>query len=311
MSISEFGLIRRYFTRPLSNRSVNQLGIGDDCALMAVPAGHELAITTDTMVEGVHFFAGADPRQLGHKLLAVNLSDLAAMGAEPVAVTLALTIPKIDASWLSEFSQGMAQLAKQFSVDLIGGDTSSGPLTLTLQAMGLVPQGLALKRSGAKVGDFIFVTGCLGDAGLGLKIEQGYCCSSPERVLQQFHQPDPRIAEGLRLRNYASACIDLSDGIASDLKHILQHSGVGARLDWDKIPRSKQVDEYIQTSNDWLLPLTAGEDYQLCFTVDPDKVASIPIECTQIGEIEAEQGLRIQRSGRISQLEDKGFEHFS
>ncbi len=310
MSTSEFSLIQQYFTQPLKNCSVNQLGIGDDCALMTVPKGYELAISTDTMIEEVHFFANADPRQLGHKLLAVNLSDLAAMGANPVSLTLALTIHKIDNHWLSEFSQGLKKLAQQFSVDIIGGDTTSGALALTIQAMGLVPQGLALKRSGAKVGDLIFVTGCLGDAGLGLKIEQGYLCSSPEQALQQFHQPQPKIAEGIAIREYANACIDLSDGIASDLKHILKQSGVGARLDWEKIPRSKQVNEYILETDDWSLPLVAGEDYQLCFTVSPDKIDLIQIECTQVGTIEAEQGLRIQRSGIINNLEVKGFEHF-
>ncbi len=310
MSVSEFGLIKQYFTQPLNNTSINQLGIGDDCALMTVPTGYELVITTDTMVEGTHFFADVKPRQLGHKLLAVNLSDLAAMGATPVSLMLALTIPHIDEYWLSEFSQGLKKLAKQFSVDIIGGDTTSGSLTLTIQAMGIVPQGQALKRSNAKAGDFIFVTGTLGDAGLGLKIAQGYSCASAEQALQQFHQPEPKIYEGIAIRNYATACIDLSDGIASDVKHLLQLSGVGARLDWDKIPRSKQVDQYIKETGDWLLPLTAGEDYQLCFTVSPDKVDFIKIECTQVGVIEAKQGLRIQRFGVISDLEVKGFEHF-
>lgn len=310
MSISEFSLIRKYFTQPLKNSSVNQLGIGDDCALMNIPKDYELAISTDTMIEQVHFFTHANPKQLGHKLLAVNLSDLAAMGANPVSLTLALTMPKIDEHWLSGFSQGLKELAQQFSVDIIGGDTTSGSLALTVQAMGLIPRGQALKRSGAKTGDLIFVTGCLGDAGLGLKIEQGYLCSSPEQALQQFHQPQPKITEGIAIREYANACIDLSDGIASDLGHILQQSGVGAKLDWDKIPRSKQVNEYIQETDDWSLPLVAGEDYQLCFTVSPDKVDLIQIECTHVGIIEVEKGLRILRSGVVSHLEIKGFEHF-
>ncbi|KAF3977261.1 MAG: thiamine-phosphate kinase [Methylococcales symbiont of Iophon sp. n. MRB-2018] len=311
MPVTEFGLIKQYFSKPLKNTSVNHLGIGDDCALMSVPEGYELALTTDTMVEGVHFFANADPQQLGHKLLAVNLSDLAAMGADPVSATLALTLPKVNEVWLAAFSQGLSELANQFSVDIIGGDTTSGSLTLTIQAMGLIPKGQALKRSTAKIDDIICVTGCLGDAGLALKIEQGYACSIPEQALQQLHQPQPKVIEGLAIRNFASACIDLSDGIASDLNHILQQSGVGACLHWNNIPRTTQLNEYIDKTGDWMLPLSAGDDYQLCFTVSPNKIDLIQIACTQIGVIEAKQGLRILRSNVVSELEVKGFEHFS
>ncbi len=311
MSVSEFGIIKEYFSRQVTNTSVNHLGVGDDCALMSIPAGYELAITTDTMVEGVHFFAGADPKRLGHKLLAVNLSDLAAMGAEPVSITLALTVPEVNETWLKDFSEGLLNLAKQYSVDLIGGDTTSGSLTLTVQALGIMPKGQAMLRSTAKVGDMIFVTGCLGDAGLGLKIENGYPCSWPDKALERFHQPVPRVKEGLAIRDYATACIDLSDGIASDLKHILEKSVVGARIDWGKIPLSKEVDEYIKSTGDWQMPLSAGDDYELCFTVSPDKADLIQLDCTQVGVIEAEAGLRIQRFGVTEELVVKGFEHFS
>ncbi len=308
--MSEFSLIQQYFFQKKLKNSVNQLGIGDDCALMQVPIGNELAITTDTMVEGTHFFAGADPYQLGYKLLAVNLSDLAAMGAKPVSVTLALTLPEINNTWLKEFSDGFRGLANKFSVDLIGGDTTSGPLTLTVQAFGLLPNNQALKRSFAKIGDLIFVTGSLGDAGLGLKIEQGYSSSFPEQALRRFHQPEPRIDEGLSIRRYANACIDISDGVASDLRHILDQSRVGAKLNWDQLPLSQQVSEYIKVTDDWALPLTAGEDYELCFTVSPTKLNQIDIDCTQIGVIEEQQGLRIQRFGVTQELKVKGFEHF-
>jgi thiamine-monophosphate kinase len=243
--------------------------------------------------------------------LAVNLSDLAAMGATPVSITLALTLPKVDEEWLQAFSQGLNELTMQYAIDIIGGDTTSGPLTLTLQAMGLIPKGQALKRSSAQVGDFIYVTGCLGDAGLGLKIEQGYTDIISKQALKQFHQPQAKIKEGLSLRDYASACIDLSDGLASDLKHIVQQSGVGALLDWAKIPCSIAVKNYIQKTGDWMLPLSAGEDYQLCFTVNPNKVGLINIACTQIGMIEAEPGIRLLRFGILSDLEATGFEHFS
>ena len=311
MSVSEFGLIQRYFSSQAISNPVNRLGIGDDCALMSIPSGYELAITTDTMVENVHFFAGAEPKALGHKLLAVNLSDLAAMGAEPVSVTLALTLPEVDEDWLKGFSEGFFSLAKQFSIDLIGGDTTSGPLTLTVQALGIVPQGQAIKRSAAMPGDLIFVTGSLGEAGLGLKINTGYVCGSPEAALKQFYQPNPRVKEGLAIRAYANSCIDLSDGIASDLSHILEQSDVGARLDWDSLPLSREVNAYINATGDWVLPLSAGDDYELCFTVSPDKIDCINIECTQIGVIEKKPGLRIQRGGVTENLKVKGFEHFS
>jgi len=311
VAISEFGLIQRFFTTPLIVNPVNKLGVGDDCALMSIPDGYELAVTVDTMVEGVHFFAGANPEQLGRKLLAVNLSDLAAMGATPVSVTLALTLPEVNESWLQAFSQGFLDLAKSYSIDLVGGDTTKGPLTLTVQAMGLVPKGKALKRSGAKVGDLIFVTGSgLGDSGLGLKVEQGYSCDNSEWVLQKFHTPEPRVNEGIEIRQYASSCIDLSDGLASDLPHVLGKSSVGATLDWDKLPLSKAVKQYVELTGDWAMPLTAGEDYELCFTVAPADIDAINIKCTQVGIIESLKGLRVRRMGDVGELEVTGFEHF-
>lgn len=311
MPVSEFSLIQRYFTSQKVLNKVNRLGIGDDCALMSIPSGYQLAVTADTMVEDVHFFKGSNPKQLGHKLLAVNLSDLAAMGAEPVAATLALTLPKVDEAWLKQFSEGFLALAEQYSLDLIGGDTTVGSLTLTVQAMGLVPDGQALKRSGAKPGDLIFVTGQLGEAGLGLKIKTGYKGLSPEVALKQFNQPDPRIKEGLAIRKYASSCIDLSDGLASDLRHIIEKSSVGAELDWDSLPVSKQVRDYIEQTDDWALPLSAGEDYELCFTVSPENLDEINIDCTQVGIIDGGKGIRLQRLGKTEQLKVKGFEHFS
>ncbi|MDD1632430.1 MAG: thiamine-phosphate kinase, partial [Methylococcaceae bacterium] len=224
MPLTEFSLIERFFIRQTVKNSSTRLSIGDDCALLSLPDGYELAVTTDTMVENVHFFAGTDPEQLGHKLLAVNLSDLASMGAKPVSVMLALTLPKVDENWLTAFAKGFLSLAERYSVDLIGGDTTSGPLTLTVQAMGLVPQGKALLRSSALPGDLVYVTGSLGDAGLGLKISQGYHCTNPDAALQRFNQPDPRIEAGLALAGIANACIDISDGLAGDLGHILEQS---------------------------------------------------------------------------------------
>ena len=311
MALTEFGLIQRFFAQnPLTN-SVNQLGIGDDCALMEIPEGFQLAITTDTMVENVHFFKGADPKLLGHKLLAVNLSDLASMGAKPISVTLALTLPKVDEVWLSEFSKGFLTLAEKYQVDLIGGDTTQGALTLTVQALGLVPKNQAMIRSAAKIDDLIYVTGKMGDAGLGLKIKQGYQCENPEPALKQFNQPLPCITEGLALRNIANACIDISDGVAADLGHILEKSAVGANIDYAKLPLSLEVKAYIKETGDWQLPLMAGDDYQLCFTISPENRHKLNIECQQIGVIEAEMGLRILHSDKITTIKAQGYEHFS
>lgn len=311
MPISEFALIQRFFTQQRVKNPSTYLSIGDDCALMSVPDGYQLAVTTDTMVESVHFFAGTCPEQLGHKLLAVNLSDLASMGAIPVSVTLALTLPHVDESWLTAFAKGFLGLAERYSVDLIGGDTTSGPLTLTVQAMGLVPRGKALMRSSAKPGDFIYLTGSLGDAGLGLKINQGYPCANPDAALRRFHQPDPQIEMGLMLIGIANACIDVSDGLTGDLGHILEQSKVGACLYWDELPLSDAVIAYINDTGDWSMPLTAGDDYELCFTVSPEKAAQLAVNCRKIGVIEAIPGLRLLKSGTVQPLTTKGYEHFS
>ncbi|MDD5228287.1 MAG: thiamine-phosphate kinase [Methylococcales bacterium] len=308
--LSEFSLIDQFFKKCTSKNDETLLGIGDDCALLSIPKGYELAITTDTMVEGVHFFTDVNPAQLGHKLLAVNLSDLAAMGAKPLAVTLALTLPRVDETWLSEFSAGFSKLARRYSVDLIGGDTTKGALTLTVQAMGLVPSGQALKRFTAQVGDLIYMTGMLGDAGLGLKIKQGYECNA-EKAAERFHEPMPRVETGLALRGCASACIDISDGLVSDLGHILRQSGVGACLDFDNLPLSDDVRTYIENTDDEFMPLIAGDDYELCFTVPPQFVHRVPENCTAIGIIEKQTGLRLKKTGHIETFTAKGYEHFS
>lgn len=263
------------------------------------------------MVENVHFFAGCDPFDLGYKLLAVNLSDLASMGAKPLAVTLALTLPKVDEHWLTQFAAGFFSLAEKHHVDLIGGDTTSGSLTLTVQALGLVPNGQALRRSSAKAGDIICVTGFLGDAGLGLKIKQGYHCEQPDVALKRFNRPDPQIEFGQALLGIANACIDISDGLAGDLGHILQQSQVGACIDWEVLPLSPEVLSFIEYTGDWAMPLTAGDDYELCFTISPDMVQNLTIPHTKIGVIEALPGLRLNKSGNIQPLEVKSFEHFS
>lgn len=311
MPTAEFDLIERYFAGKKSLNAVTELGIGDDCALLNVPAGYRLAVTADTMVENVHFLAGTDPYDLGYKLLAVNLSDLASMGAEPIAVTLALTLPDVDESWLERFAEGFFELAAHYRIDLIGGDTTAGPLTLTVQAMGIVPVGQDLRRSGARPGDGVYMTGKLGDAGLGLKIAQGhFSCSQQQGALERFNRPKPRVEEGLALRKVARSCIDVSDGLAQDLGHILKQSGVGACLDWERLPLSDAVKSYIETTVDWTMPLRAGDDYELCFTVPADKAALLTGNFTRIGVIEDSPGLRIHRFGTTELLRVQGFEHF-
>ena len=310
MPLSEFALIQRYFSKQNVSNPTTRIGIGDDCALIAMPDGYELGITTDTMVENVHFFAGTDPYFLGHKLLAVNLSDLASMGAKPVSVTLALTLPKVDEAWLEAFASGFLDLAERHSVDLIGGDTTSGPLTLTVQAMGLVPRGKALLRSTALLGDFIYVTGSLGNAGLGLKIIQGYHCTNPQAAYTRFHQPDPQIDEGLALIDIANACIDVSDGLAADLGHILKESGVGAEINAAKIPRNPGA----TLKN----ALSDGEDFELLFTLSKKdgerllRTKGHKFRFYPIGEIvgSPKKLILVDKAGKEVELPLSGWKHF-
>ncbi len=311
MASAEFDLIDRYFKQQSVTHASTRLGIGDDCALLTIPAGYELALTADTMVENVHFFAGTDPEALGHKLLAVNLSDLAAMGAKPLSVMLALTLPSIDQAWLTAFAKGFFTLANRYQVDLIGGDTTQGPLTLTVQALGVVPVQQAMTRSAAQVGDVICMTGLLGDAGLGLKIAQGYTCSNSKAALERLHKPEPRIHEGLFLKDIAHACIDISDGLVADLGHIVKQSRVGACLEWDRLPLSSELKNYISATGDWQMPLIAGDDYELCFTLHPSKLAQLNIAYTPIGLIDSGPGVRIHKASKLHTLSKLGYEHFS
>ncbi|TAN48209.1 MAG: thiamine-phosphate kinase [Methylococcaceae bacterium] len=317
-SLSEFDLIRRYFAERTPRHAAVHLGIGDDCALLAVPSDRQLVVTADTLVQGVHFLPGVDAGDLAYKALAVNLSDLAAMGAEACAFTLALTLPSADPAWLEAFTAGLFALAGQFGVELCGGDTTRGPvLVVTIQAMGLVPQGQALTRTGAKAGDGIYLTGCLGDAGLGLQVAKGEWRRTAVDTLPRFNRPLPRLPEGIALRGLASACIDVSDGLAADLSHVLQAGGVGATLDWLRLPFSTSMREYIAATGDWRLPLSCGDDYELCFTA-PGNPASIIDQvtqasgcpCTLLGFIEAEPGLRLLRHGTVEVLGALGYRHF-
>ncbi len=319
--LSEFDLIRRFFSRATPSRSDVLLGVGDDAALVEVPPETQLAISVDTLVSGVHFFPEVDPEALGHKALAVNLSDLAAMGAEPAWATLALTLPSADDAWLTAFVRGFADLAGRHGVELIGGDTTRGPLSVTVQVHGLVPVGRALRRSGARVGDHIYVTGHLGDAALCLRMlqsKQGGLPAAYQSMRVRLERPQPRVEAGLALRRIASSAIDLSDGLLADLGHVLEASGVGARVDLPQLPLSARFAEWLAVSGDWTPAIAGGDDYELCFTAAGDQSGEIEaiareldLKITPIGRIEEEAGLRVWLGEeRLWQGKGAGFDHF-
>lgn len=320
MAVGEFELIERYFARRAAQMRAPHvaLGIGDDAALLDIPAGMQLAVSVDTLVSGVHFPAGAEPYDIGYKALAVSLSDMAAMGAEPLAATLALTLPQADESWLQRFSDGFFDLAARCRVALIGGDTTRGPLTISVQVHGLIPQGAALRRSGARADDDIYVTGTLGDGGLGLLVLQDkITLPAPQRALDKLNRPVPRVQEGMALRGIASSAIDISDGLLADLGHILKASGAGARLNVDALPVSSDVRSRGEDQA-YALALGAGDDYELCFTVPASgkqalqrAFETLSCACTRVGVIEAEPGLRCTRAdGAIYTPKFSGYEHF-
>lgn len=315
--MSEFDLIRQYLTGLGTPRDDVLVDVGDDCALLRCPADHELALSIDTLVEGVHFFPGTDPEALGHKALAVGLSDLAACGAEPAWATLALTLPNADASWLSAFARGFAALASGHGLRLVGGDLTRGPLSMSVQVHGLVPRNHALRRSGAAPGDLICVSGALGDAGLALRHLQ-----ANERLdcylRDRLDRPTPRVALGELLRGVASAAIDLSDGLVSDLGHLLEASGTGAWVELARLPLADQVAAVVRAENDWMLPLASGDDYELCFTIPREHVRELPVlaaaagcPITQIGEIEPGEGIRwLDHQEHPWQPSGQGYDHF-
>jgi len=310
---SEFELIERYFQRRAGDSATVSLGIGDDCALLDVPHGQQLAVSMDTLLIGVHFPHNTSAFDIGYKSLAVGLSDLAAMGATPAWATLSLSLPQLDSNWLADFSDGFFQLADHHQITLVGGDTVKGPLSITVQVHGFIPSGAALKRSGAKVGDLICVSGRIGDGALGLKMALGEI-NTQSKPLEKLNRPEPQVALGLALRNRAHSCIDISDGLAADLGHILKASGVGALLHADQLPLSQELQQQPRAAAEQMA-LFGGDDYELCFTISADFLQklltqkSLP-KITLIGQIEAEQGLRIEHHGRIKTLSPNGFDHF-
>ncbi len=295
----EFSLIDRYFCRPHARKDV-LLGIGDDAALLTPPPGQQLAITTDTLVSGIHFFADVNPYDLGHKALAVNLSDLAAMGATPAWALLSLTLPDADDIWLTAFSAGLFALAEAYEVALVGGDTTRGPLSITLQLIGFVPTNGAITRRGAQVGERVYVSGMPGEAALGLAYLQGKLPLAPrcrDHFVNRLQRPTPRLALGQQLRGLATAAIDISDGLLQDLQHVLDKSGVGARIDLNALPQNEFLDE-IPLEHRRTAQLYGGDDYELCFTVSRDKsekILDLSMACgvlvTEIGTIEAALGI--------------------
>ncbi|MBV9914425.1 MAG: thiamine-phosphate kinase, partial [Sinobacteraceae bacterium] len=264
MPASEFALIERYFRKAGAMRADVRLGMGDDAALLDSPADCELVAAIDTLVEGVHFPKGSAPASIGHRVLAVNLSDLAAMGARPAWALLALTLPCVDEAWLDEFAAGFASLARAHDVALVGGDTTAGPLCATVQVLGHVPRAKALLRSGASPGDLLFISGTPGDAAAGLAIEQSQL-AAPESAAgylrSRFLYPAPRLALGSALRDYASACIDVSDGLLGDAGKLAQASGCGLRMEWQDLPLSAQLLAAVGEQRAHELALTGGDDY--------------------------------------------------
>ena len=333
--LGEFDLIQRFFKAGAdamrsNNEKVITLGIGDDCALLTPVAGEEIAITSDMLVAGRHFFVDANPELLGRKALAVNLSDLAAMGAQPLGFTLAIALPKVDELWLGAFAKGLFAIANQYSCPLIGGDTTAGPLTISITAFGSIPSGKAIRRSGAKVGDDIWISGTVGDARLALAALR-HEINLPENDLRKIehrmHNPTPRVELGIRVRDIASAVLDISDGLLGDLQHILKQSQVSAEVRLDQLPKSATLHKQSAAIQNQFAA-RGGDDYEICFAAPIDKRNSIDeiskelnLPLTKIGSI-TEKVTAIEKLSLLNQngdlLDDaktaallKSFDHFA
>ena len=321
MGVGEFALIERYFRSCGVSRTDVTLGVGDDAALLAVAPGAALVAATDTLVAGVHFPPDSPPASIGHRALAVNLSDLAAMGARPAWALLALTLPESREPWLAEFAAGLCTLARAHGVALVGGDTTRGPLSVTVTLLGQVAEGTALTRAGAHAGDVLFVSGTPGDAAAGLELEQGrlHAADSARSWLRErFLLPTPRVALGERLRAYASACIDVSDGLLGDLGKLAAASHAGAQLEYGELPLSQPLIEAVGAERARALALTGGDDYELCFAVAPGNLTRLLAELppqrwgyTRIGVLRAEAGVDVMRDGTVMEFSHSGYEHFT
>jgi thiamine-monophosphate kinase len=319
--LSEFQLIDRFFKRSPRAAGPVQLGVGDDCALLQPPSGELLAVSTDMLIEGRHFFAGANPYDLGHKALAVNLSDLAAMGAQPMSFTLALALPASDPLWLQPFSEGLFHLSDAQGIELIGGDTTRGPLAISITVIGTVPNNMALKRSGAQAGDELWVSGTLGDARLALEVLQNKRSLAPDqftKASKRLHRPEPRIALGLALRGIANAAIDVSDGLLGDLGHLINQSSLSATLFADDLPFGDAlISQTIDTR--YALALNGGDDYELCFSAPADQHQAVidagqrsQTQVTCIGRLSKGSGIHVQdHQGNLISAVNQSFDHFN
>lgn len=318
MPLGEFALIDRFF-RNCGSRRDTRVGIGDDGAVLTPPAGHELVAVVDTLVEGVHFPPQSPARPIGHRALAVNLSDIAAMGATPAWALLAITLPRADEDWLGEFAAGFGELARAHDVQLVGGDTTSGPLTVTVQVLGVVPRGEALLRRGGQAGDVVYVTGTPGDAACGLALLQGRLrtpatarATELDTLRNRFLFPEPRLAAGVRLRGVASACIDVSDGLAGDLGKLATASGCGARVEITQLPLSESLLAAAGRAAAEHFALTGGDDYELCFTVPPALAPALGgLPCTAIGRLTTGRGVAVLRGDSVIEFSHSGFDHFA
>ena len=320
--MSEFHFIRQLNLSQPVRRDEVILGIGDDAAMLDVPEGHHLVVSTDTYNDGVHFPEGTAAYDMGYKSMAASLSDVAAMGAEPLAVNLSLSMPDSSEAWLAGFAQGFFELAGQYRVQLMGGDMTRGPLGISVTIFATVPAGRAMQRSEAQAGDLIYVSGTLGDAGAALLALQGELeLAEPQRsaLMCRLNRPSPRVETGTLIRDYASACIDISDGLTSDLGHILEQSGVAAMLYVDQIPLSEPLKSCFDAVGGWTIPLSCGDDYELCFTVPGTRQGELEnllagrqpaVRC--IGMTEAGEHLKLMMpDGTIKVAEPAGYDHFS
>lgn len=312
--MNEFAVIQHFFNTQTISRKEVMLGIGDDAAIITPPANQDIVITTDTLVSGVHFPENTLAYDIGFKSLAVNLSDLAAMGATPAWLTLALTLPTIDETWLKDFSRGFFTLATDYQAQLIGGDLTRGPLTITIQAHGLTPKNQAIHRNTAKPGDLIYVTHTLGDAALALAILQNKITIpeiDKETIFAKLNRPTPQIKIGEKLRGIANSAIDISDGLIADLGHILEKSTVGAEINVDLIPLSTTLRDHVSQKDALRFALSGGDDYELCFTVPHEKKNLVPENCTCIGKITDTHKLNLHFSNGIHYpLDYTGYQHF-
>ena len=317
--MSEFDLINQYFKPACTSRNDVVLGIGDDCALLSPVAGKQLAVSTDTLIAGVHFPENTQAVDIGYKSLAVNLSDLAAMGADPAWVSLAISLPEENHQWLQEFMQGFSLLANSHDISLIGGDTTHGPLSVTISVTGYIEPDKALKRSRAKVGDLIYTTGFIGDAaaGLSLVLNDIQPQSYSQYLIERLNRPTPRIAAGQVLKKYSVAAIDVSDGLLADLGHICKASNAGAEINLHNIPLSKELTGYYREKPEWHKILNAGDDYELCFTCPVESenmmladMQAIDMSVSKIGRVISKRGISCLLNNEILDIQPSGYNHF-